>query len=395
MGTIPYRFRAVALSKTNFVTAGEIALGQTSQDARKQVAPLDSSSKSTPHQMVLIQFSQSSLEGMKRWRLQTALLTLSLDGSDLRLELELSAPDHPLDAALYLRILQTYASVAEACGNQLGIEILEVQGERLHLFLELTAPTPNIGLKLIEFSRLFHALASQRIAEEAPGYQFTLRFAADYGRALIVRTADRDLSDSVISLGDVANRPAKRLVVPVGRDGVAAGYLSVTASAVGESSKGEPKWFDIDVASWAFLESARNDTFERSKAVLANVEIANRRLVEASIAPNPLNLVGSPRFRQGFMLRADLDGFSARVRSAFSDGDYGLQKLVEEFCTLIDYPKHFADKLPGGVQTVVFPWAGDCANLFLTCEDYDSERGYIPNRLGLNGIRSLIRSGKA
>ncbi|MGA8660375.1 MAG: hypothetical protein WB586_30025 [Chthoniobacterales bacterium] len=97
------------------------------------------------------------------------------------------------------------------------------------------------------------------------------------------------------------------------------------------------------------------------------------------------------------MLRADLDGFSARVRRAFSDGDYGLQKLVEEFCTLIDYPKHFADKLPAGVQTVVFPWAGDCANLFLTCDDYDSERGYLPNRLGLewHTLADQVREGIA
>src|ERR1700693_3643392 len=109
MGTIPYRFRAVALSKTNFVTAGEIALGQTPQDARKQVAPLDSSSKSTPHQMVLIQFSQSSLEGMKRWRLQTALLTLSLDGAqkvaDARpFGLQINPLDHCADERLNLRI---------------------------------------------------------------------------------------------------------------------------------------------------------------------------------------------------------------------------------------------------------------------------------------------------
>src|SRR5260370_3459370 len=146
--------------------------------------------------------------------------------SDLRLELELSASDHPLDASLYLRILQTYASVAEACGNQLGIQILEVQGERLHLLWELAAPSPNEGLKLIDFSRAFHALASRRIAEEAPGYRFSLRFAADYGRALIVRTAGRDFSDSVISLGDAANRPAKPLFLPVGCGAVPAGYLS-------------------------------------------------------------------------------------------------------------------------------------------------------------------------
>src|SRR5271165_6127705 len=157
--------------------------------------------------------------------------------SDLRLELELSVPDHPLDAALYLRILQTYASSAEACGSSLGIEILEIQGERLHLLWEVAVPRPNEGLKLIDFARAFYALASERIAEEAPGYRFSLRFAADYGRALIIRTAGRDFSDSVISLGDAANRPAKRLVVPVGRGGVPAGSLSVTALAVGESSK--------------------------------------------------------------------------------------------------------------------------------------------------------------
>jgi hypothetical protein len=317
--------------------------------------------------------------------------------SDLRLELELSAANQRVDAALYLRILQTYASIAEACGSQLGMEILEVQGERLHLFWELVPPTPNAGIELIEFARAFHSLASQRIAEEAPGYEFTLRFAADYGRSLILRTIGRDFSDSVISLGDAANRPAKRLVVAVGRGGVPAGHLSVTPLAVGESSKGETKWFDIDVASRPFVESLKSETLEKSKGVLTKIEAANRRLVEASVAPNPLNLVASPIFRQGFMLRADLDGFSARIRSAFMGGDYGLQKLVEEFSALIDYPKAFSDKLPSGVNTIVFPWAGDCANLFLVCKDYSSERKYLPNRLGLewHTLADQDQEGKA
>jgi hypothetical protein len=68
-----------------------------------------SSSKSTPHQMVLIQFSHSSLEGMKRWRLQTALLTLSLDGAqkvaDARpFGLQINPLHHCADERFNLRI---------------------------------------------------------------------------------------------------------------------------------------------------------------------------------------------------------------------------------------------------------------------------------------------------
>ena len=60
-------------------------------------------------QMVLIQFSHSSLQGMKGWRLQTALLTLSLDGAqkvaDARpFGLQINPLHHCADERLNLRI---------------------------------------------------------------------------------------------------------------------------------------------------------------------------------------------------------------------------------------------------------------------------------------------------
>ena len=47
--------------------------------------------------------------------------------------------------------------------------------------------------------------------------------------------------------------------------------------------------------------------------------------------PNPNNPVQTPHKRHGFMFRADLDQFSARVATAMSSGDAALSELVKEF----------------------------------------------------------------
>ena len=304
--------------------------------------------------------------------------------ADLRLELALSAPESPLDASLYLRILQAFASSAEACGRILNMRILEVQGERLHLFRELPAPTLNTETELITFARVLHALAINNIEKEAPGYRATLRFAADQGRSLIIRTSQLDFSDSIISLGDAANRPAKRLAVPVKSGGVAAGHLSISRElrAIGPSESSS--WKDIDISEPGQLKDLVDERLRTAGAQFSVVEAQNRSTIEASIAPNPGNPVSAPEFQTGFMFRADLDGFSTMVRAAFQGGDGALVNLVENFAKLLKYPELFAESLPPGFDLTIFPWAGDCANLFVRCKDYSDARTYLPNRLGLN-----------
>ena len=304
--------------------------------------------------------------------------------ADLRLELALSAPESPLDASLYLRILQAFASSAEACSRTLNMRILEVQGERLHLFRQLPAPTQNTETELITFARVFHALAISNIEKEAPGYRTTLRFAVDHGRSLIIRTAQLDFSDSIISLGDPANRAAKRLAVPVKSGGVAAGHLSISRELRATGFSESLSWKDIDVSQPPQLKDLIDERLRTARAQFSVVEAQNRSITEASIAPNPGNPVSAPRFQTGFMFRADLDGFSRIVRAAFQGGDRALANLVENFAKLLKYPELFAETLPPGLEVTVFPWAGDCANLFVRCKDYPDARTYLPNKLGLN-----------
>jgi len=84
------------------------------------------------------------------------------------------------------------------------------------------------------------------------------------------------------------------------------------------------------------------------------------------------------------MFRADLDQFSHRVAAAMSHDGIAVPTLVKEFQTIMNYPTVFKDTLPEGVSVLMFPWAGDCANLFLECNDYDLERTYLPNRAAIN-----------
>jgi hypothetical protein len=67
-----------------------------------------------------------------------------------------------------------------------------------------------------------------------------------------------------------------------------------------------------------------------------------------------------------------------------SRGGEAIRALVKEFQTIMNYPTAFKDTLPEGVSVLMFPWAGDCANLLLECDDYELERTYLPNRAAIN-----------
>src|SRR5260221_2334932 len=107
--------------------------------------------------------------------------------ADLDLVMQLAAGD---DQAAYrnLQILQAFASAAESVGSTSGLRILEVQGQRLHLFLETDVPSPEIFDDLLQGCRVFHRLAKQEIGTLAGPAPFYIRMAADYGRAILLRS---------------------------------------------------------------------------------------------------------------------------------------------------------------------------------------------------------------
>ncbi|MFL6519707.1 MAG: hypothetical protein ACJ8NS_05760 [Chthoniobacterales bacterium] len=302
--------------------------------------------------------------------------------SDLDFRLIVAAPENVDAAYLNLQILQAYASAADSVTSRSNIRLLEVQGQRLHMFREAEAATAIVTQEIVEACKAFYRVAVRHITALAPENAFAIRMAADYGRAILLRSGGDDPSESIISLGDPANRPAKKLARDVGRSGVPAGHLALNETAV-TSQTAAPSWTLIDLRvarSQKSAEALEESAEQQYKLVSFS---AMERLAQ-QFEPNPKNPVQSPRKRSGFMMRADLDGFSRQVHEALLAGNAGVAKLVHDFSTIMQYPAAFKDSLPEGVKVLLFPWAGDCANLLLECEEYAIERSYLPNRAALN-----------
>ncbi len=303
--------------------------------------------------------------------------------SDLDFRLIVSAPETVNSAYLNLQILQAYASAAESVSTLAEIQILEVQGQRLHLFRQADAPIPEITESMINACRVFYRIAIREIARFAGQEEFSVRMAADYGRAIFLRSSGDDPSESVVSLGDAANRPAKKLARDVSRAGVPAGKLAINETAI-SGQIGAPSWRLVDLAAEPTPEAALWALEESAIEKYRMVSFSAMEVLAKEFEPNPNNPVHAPHRRTGFVMRADLDGFSAQVRSALLAGDAAVAELVRDFTAIMQYPTAFKDSLPEGVSVLLFPWAGDCANFLLECDDYALERTYLPNRAALN-----------
>lgn len=300
--------------------------------------------------------------------------------SQLDTRLALSAAEGEENAAILLRILQEYATAAEATGMAAGIYIFEVQGQRLHLFREGLVTAFEAEKIIVGFARAFSRVVSEKVSSICGGHAFHLRLAADYGRAVILCSSGDDESESLISLGVPANRPAKILARSVGEGGVAAGQLALNLAA----------FTDPDAEKWEVYEleprielSANSNLLEAANVNFSKIANRQQALFSREYAPNPDNPVLVPIRRQGFMFRGDLDGFSRRVKSAMSQGESAVVQLVKDFQVLMKYPGYFKERLPVGVSLLLFPWAGDCANLFLVCDDYNFQRTSLPNRAAI------------
>lgn len=295
---------------------------------------------------------------------------------DLDMELRLSAGDKNA-AGKYLQILQVYAKAAESVCESDWLHILEIQGGRLHLYAE---SSPTQVQRLIQSCRKFYRLASGGISSIAGETKFTVRMAADHGQAILLRLTGEDISESIVSLGNPANRPAKYLAKDVSRNGVKAGYLALNRSAF---TDGDTEWTHISLAAEEIRKSF--DEGVTGKAFVANSAYGSMNaFAAAEIETNPGNPVFTPIMRRGFMLRADLDGFSARVKEAMEKGGQAIIELVREFTEIMKYPLAFAGTLPRGVTVTIFPWAGDCANIFLECDDYALEQCHLPHTAAKN-----------
>lgn len=301
---------------------------------------------------------------------------------ELNLTLKLTAATETKDAGKLLRVLQEYVTIAETCAAIVGAELLEVQGERIHLLLPAALVDNNSVQKLLRFCIAFTNTVYSRLQKVA-GEDFRgFKMAVDHGKAVLVISGSQ-ANASIVSLGTCANAPAKQL-----RHGEA-GKLRMRTGHYKQFKQIDDgkEWVNIIVktATGTVMPVAADDLIE-------NFATASEAEWKKSFTSDPVVRYGNKEFlqeaiksqiaesfkAQGFGFRADLDGFSKQVAAAKTDAE--ILDLVTRFTKIMSYPDRFAAKL--GTPVIKLPFAGDCANMVVlpNGEEYDDAREYLPVR---------------
>lgn len=306
----------------------------------------------------------------------------------LNLFLPLAASEDTANATRFLKIIQTYAAIADKCTAVAGGVLLEVQGEVIHALLpgELTRDAVD---KLIAFSITLANIVYDELEPMAGDAWQSFVMSAEHGQAVLVMTGNGS-SDSVVSLGPYANNPAKQL------PNTEAGHLSLrpdTLALVCHDLDHRNSWEQFDLRNPPYVPtgSGSSRTFVLNESVMraaakqivansANTQPQIRVLTERDITGAVEHDVNSPFKTQGFYMRADLDGFTADVAEAFDDpSGAAVADIVRRFTGFMAFADAFAANLNRGV--IRLPWAGDCANMIMlprSGSTYDQERSYVP-----------------
>lgn len=304
---------------------------------------------------------------------------------ELRLKLSLSASEDTSSAQQYLGVIQAYAAAASACALEIGADILEVQGERIHLLLPGLLTKENVQLAL-SFSLALANIVYEKVAPLAGEDWQGFAMALDHGPAILIN-AGNGANGSIISLGCCANAPAKRLI----KEKTPAGHLTIPTRVLDIFHKSEKtnNWQVLDLLKpdalfkplllWEnrkrFGDLATNILKEELKKT-PKVFYANLDYIEKNLGGNIINAIQV----QGIYFRADLDGFSKEVEAAFATGEKAVADFVKRFASLMGYESVFLSQLDR--RTITLPWAGDCANFILlpkAGESYQNmQRSLIP-----------------
>jgi hypothetical protein len=205
--------------------------------------------------------------------------------------------------------------------------------------------------------------------------------AADHGPAVLVPSAYG--GGSVVSLGNAANQPAKKL----GR-GVESGHLALP-NRIGRSlpgAKPSGDWVQIDVntpveATQGYFDNRlAEDMRNAARAVLGERNLRAGREF-AGIISEGTSFTTTPLRTRGMCLRADLDGFTHAVEDAFKN--HKVLELVAQFDEIMGYPLEFAKNL--GNPHVEIPWAGDCCTILIqprNGETVEAMRSTLPVEAG-------------
>jgi len=310
---------------------------------------------------------------------------------NLNLHLRLSASEDAANAKQYIRIVQAYASIAEACATIANVVLLEVQGEVIHMLLPCELGKQSTD-HLLAFCIIFSDIIHKEIKPMAGEAWQSFVMASEHGQAVLLRNGNGS-SDSVVSLGPAANHPAKQLPT------TEAGMLSIrpeTLELVHPNVDHRKSWEQFDLRNPPYKPLSAKQPGSSSITINESLMRSEASNIITKIRPDlsrPLTILSrldvshqfetdsnNPFSAQGFYMRADLDGFTADVQAAFEDKTgQAVMQIVNRFAMFMEFADAFAANLQRPV--VRLPWAGDCANMVLLPRDgrsYAQERGYVP-----------------
>lgn len=256
----------------------------------------------------------------------------------------------------------------------IGGSVIEVQGDLLHAIVPLNVCDES---KMVSVATQLHEALKMTFArnEGVLGW----RMSADKGRTLIVDGVDIHGDRSLVSLGNAANRPAKKLYQQLAISNEDDRKLKRGWLVVRRGSEATWKYYNLNLRG-SLLES---DELRKSAAVMASREVkieafrpltksalADPGIVRAQAASMQAPENEDPYTGFGWVMRTDLDGFTSRVAVCYDD-PVRLAQLAQDVRHIMQQAANFAEQHEENL--VQLPWAGDkftAAVVYQTKDDY-------------------------
>ncbi|HYF13857.1 MAG TPA: hypothetical protein VD971_02160 [Phycisphaerales bacterium] len=281
------------------------------------------------------------------------------------------------DARAFLRSVARASHAAQMLADRRGGTLMEVQGSLLHIGI----PVGNDDFEpLLSFAGELHQIYNGVFDDRASRVQ-SWCMTMDVGKTLVVSQRGVHGDDSWVSLGTAANRPAKYLYSQLERNKE---DRALKDFHIGCWHPTRREWVIEDLAkirvrlddSVGMVREAR----QFSPQVLYKEARSGLKETVARAVPVDFGdpVADKPEIYFGWLMRADLDGFTKRVEQCMND-DAKLQALATEFYQVMQCAADFTARHKESM--VQLPWAGDnftAAAVFATRDSYDDA---APKRL--------------
>ncbi len=212
------------------------------------------------------------------------------------------------------------------------------------------------------------------------------RMTVDTDKTLVVAGRGVHGDDSWVSLGQAANRPAKHLYAQLEK---AEADRDLKRFCVGVRNPLNGRWIheSLDRVPVRLDEAVKGiaETVKRAEPKIDFIQASTgwKQVTARALPLGPAGTPSSPSPENphtsfGWVMRTDLDGFTARVQDCL-DKDEKLQELAEQFYCIMDAAAQFAQRHQETLAQL--PWAGDnftAAAVFPDKAGYDAA---IPKRL--------------